>query len=108
MKEPPLSRSNDYFESQDVDIRAEPVSDWVLNIDAISPKQSVTLVVTVYVSAQGDLDHFEVQNSSINELETAKLVSRLETTLFIPAQRAGLPVPSSRQIEITIAQATKP
>jgi hypothetical protein len=103
-----FSRFAEYFRSQDLDVPAEPVNDWVLNVDSIPPNQSVTLVVAVYVSAQGDLDHFEVLNSSINVAETTKLVSKLETTLFVPARRAGLTVPSIREIEITITQTAKP
>ena len=97
-----------YYDSADVEPRAEPLNDWELRVESVSSNQSVTLILTVYVSAEGNLDDFELLNSSIGEVETAQLLRDLKSTVFIPAKIAGISVPSRRDIEITIDKVKNP
>jgi hypothetical protein len=103
-----FSKSVEYFYSNDVDARTAPVSDWVLRSEEIIGPQSVTLKITVFVSASGQLDHYELLDSTASKELTMLLMRDLKMTRFSPAQKGGRSVASQRDVEITIDNHTVP
>lgn len=91
-----------YRSSAEVDTTAAPTIDWVVNRQSVPTVGATLLVVTVWISATGVIDHFElVQQQPSGDWATAAL-SSLQTTGMEPATLGGVPVASTMTIEISL------
>lgn len=90
-----------YRSSPDVDTRAAPTIDWAVNRQAVPNGVYAQLVVTIWISAEGVVDHFELlQQQPSGDWATAVL-SSFQTTAIEPATLAGMPVASTMTIELS-------
>lgn len=91
-----------YRLSNEVDTRSIPAIEWTINHGA-APKNSVAiLIVTVWVSAVGEIDHFHVENQQPGGDWVAEALSGFQTTVMEPATLAGVPVASTMTVEISL------
>lgn len=97
-----------YLVSSEVDMAAQPVTDWVLQYEGLEPNLKVTVQLRIYVNDQGYLDNFEIINSSLGETMTGLLLQELRSTVFAPARKDGRTVASMRDIEITVDNSAIP
>lgn len=98
----PVLRPKHYYSPEEVDVKAVPLSDWVLHTEELAPRQIVTLQLKLYVNADGRLDSYEVLASSIEESVTISLLRDLPATPFVTGKRKGEAVPSFVDVEITV------
>jgi len=91
-----------YRTSQEVDSRAVPVMDWLINRESTPRKSLATVIVTVWVSAAGDIDHFQIEAQEPEGDWTLAALSSLQATAMNPATLAGEPVPSTMTLEISL------
>lgn len=91
-----------YRTSQELDTYAAPTIDWVVNRQSLPAGTTATIVVSVWISATGYIDHFQIeqQNPSGNWAHTA--LASLQTTAMEPATLGGTPVASKMTLEISI------
>lgn len=96
-----------YRSSPDVDTRAAPTIDWAVNRQAVPNGVYAQLVVTIWISAEGVVDHFELlQQQPSGDWATAVL-SSFQTTAIEPATLAGMPVASTMTIELSFDNNTQ-
>lgn len=90
-----------YRTSQELDTYAAPTIDWVVNRQSIPAGTTAMVVVSVWISATGYIDHFQIeqQNPGGNWAHTA--LASLQTTAMEPATLGGTPVASTMTLEIS-------
>ncbi|WP_139313438.1 hypothetical protein [Rhodoferax antarcticus] len=91
-----------YRSSHEVDTRTVPAVDWVIHPDSAPKNTLATVVVTVWVSAMGVVDHFQIEDQQPAGDWTSATMSSLQTTIMEPATLGGEPVASTMTIEIFI------
>jgi len=91
-----------YRTSQEVDTRAAPVMDWMINRESAPRKSFATVIVTVWVSAAGVIDHFQIERQEPEGDWMPAALSSLQTTLMEPATLGGEPVASTMTLEISL------
>jgi len=91
-----------YRTSQEVDTRAAPVMDWMINRESAPRKSFATVIVTVWVSAAGVIDHFQIESQEPEGDWTSAALSSLQATLMEPATLGGEPVASTMTVEISL------
>jgi hypothetical protein len=91
-----------YRTSIEVDTRSAPTIEWVLLRESVPKNSMAVLVVTVWVSDSGVVDHFELEDQQPNGDWAAAVLSSLQTTVMEPATLGGVPVASTMTIEITL------
>lgn len=91
-----------YFRADAVDRAARPVIDWVLRPEALSPDRLFMLTFTVWVSADGRINHWSIQRQSPPGTWADELLADLQTTPMSPATLAGRAVPSETSIELAL------
>ncbi|HOZ63452.1 MAG TPA: hypothetical protein PK497_03540 [Burkholderiaceae bacterium] len=91
-----------YRTSQEVDTRAIPVIDWMINHESAPGKSFATVIVTVWVSAAGVIDHFQIESQEPAGDWTSGALYSLPTTLMEPATLGGEPVASTMTVEISL------
>ncbi len=91
-----------YHTSQDVDTRAVPTIDWVIHRESVPRNSLAVLVITVWVSATGVVDHFQIEDQQPAGSWVSSALSSLQTTTMEPATLGGEPVASTMTIEISL------
>lgn len=91
-----------YRTSQEVDTRAAPVMDWMINRESAPGKGFATVILTVWVSAAGVIDHFQIESQEPAGDWTSAALYSLQTTLMEPATLGGEPVASTMTVEISL------
>jgi hypothetical protein len=91
-----------YRTSQEVDTRAAPVMDWMINRESVPRKAFATVIVTVWVSAAGVIDHFQIESQEPAGDWASAALNSLPTTLMEPATLGGEPVASTMTVEISL------
>lgn len=109
--EPPTARPpNDktperelaYFPADAVDTRARPIVDWVLRPEVLPPDRLYSVIFTVWVAADGRIDHWQVQRQSPPGAWAGELLADLKGTPMSPARLAGRAVASETTIELAL------
>lgn len=90
-----------YYKSSDVDTRAAPAIEWIIDQRMAPPTRHVVLIVTVWVSAMGTIDHYELEDQQPDGDWAISALSTLSTTLMEPATLNGEAVASTMTIEIS-------
>jgi hypothetical protein len=91
-----------YRSSQEVDTRSVPAIEWIINHGAAPKNSFAMLIVTVWVSAEGEIDHFQIEDQQPGGDWVAEALSGFQTTVMEPATLAGVPVASTMTIEISL------
>ncbi|MDO8449057.1 MAG: hypothetical protein Q7T10_09655 [Rhodoferax sp.] len=91
-----------YRSSAEVDTTAAPTIDWVVNRQSMPKAGGTLLVVTVWISATGVIDHFELEQQQPSGDWATAALSSLQTTVMEPATLGGAPVASTMTIEISL------
>jgi hypothetical protein len=91
-----------YFNSNEVDVVATPITEFSIDTDNIQPGELIILRLRIFLSDEGHIDLYDVLSSTAEEAKTKILLRTLELTAFTPALIEGQRVPSVREIEITI------
>lgn len=106
-----FNRKSAYYPISEVDRTAEPVGEWVINSSIWPLGNQYTLVVDLWISATGVLDHWAVvtseggysQQDAAQAKEAAQtILLDLHKTPINPALRDGRPVASYRRIALDI------
>lgn len=96
-----------YRSSPELDTRAAPTIDWIVNHQT-QPKEGISvLVVTVWISASGVIDHFQLEQQHPSGDWAMSVLASFQNTVMEPATVAGIPVPSTMTIEITLNNETQ-
>ena len=91
-----------YFDSNEVDISSEPLSEWKLRTDGIKTSEKIAIQLILFIGKDGKLDKFEILNSTLSYFETELLVRDLLSTEFKPALKDGMFVPNQKNVEIVL------
>jgi hypothetical protein len=98
----PIDSGRYYFNSNEVDTTATPITTFSIDTDNIQLGELIVLRLRIFLSNDGHIDLYDVLSSTANEAKTKILLRTLELTAFTPALIEGQRVPSVREIEITI------
>lgn len=106
-KSPPLQDDDDrvvrFYRYREVDLTAEPDSDWNLDTAALDAAGVQTLVFEIFIGAAGEVVACTILAPTDLPAETRSLLEeRLRSTTLQPAVRAGLAVASVRRIEMSV------
>lgn len=94
--------SNEFLSIHDVDIPATPVGEWVIDFSTWPPGTSRAIVVDMWISASGELEHWELVSDMPDRQMAENSLRLLGETPINPARRNGQRVASFRRIEITV------
>lgn len=103
--EPGLS-SVTYLSSEDIHTRSAPMVDWVINRSALSNNTSAAVIFTVWISAEGVIDHFEINDMETQQPWVSAAFANLGQTAMEPATLNELPVASVLTVEVFIDSTT--
>jgi|GEM_PF-6803864 len=94
-----------YYESHEVDIPAEPLPDWEVDVDQLMTSGVRRLSFAVWVDERGIARKCKVLNMDpVGVLKPEAIAVRLCQTNLTPAVRRGVKVASVRHIELLLAQ----
>jgi len=94
-----------YLPFEAVDQAAVPMGDWMIDTDVMPPGRSLRVVLKLWISATGVIDHWELSGIAGDEEALARrALTNLSKTLFQPAFLDQVPVPSFRQLEIVLVR----
>lgn len=100
----PASQPVVFYSFGEVDKAAFPESDWNLDVEALDALGLDRIAFEVLINEQGDIVGCTVLSpTDMPEDARRGLEQRLTATRAIPAQRAGIDVPSVRRIELVVA-----
>lgn len=91
-----------YRTTSELDTRAAPVRDWNIAREALPPNTVTSLVFTVWVSADGIIDHYVLENDDQQPSWAAQALSHLQDTLMEPGTFNDQAVPSTMTVELLI------
>jgi hypothetical protein len=91
-----------YYSSLEIDTRAAPTIDWAVNRSTMPKGGTVLLIITIWISAVGVVDHFELEQQQPSGDWASAALSSLQTTIMEPATLGGVPVASTMTIEISL------
>ena len=95
-------KDNSFFTIDEVDTPALPVGDWVINFSVWPTGRSPAIVVEMWISAEGKLEHWELVSETPNREMIETSLRNLEDTPINPALRFGKRVASFRRVEIIV------
>lgn len=95
-----------YLTSEDVHTRAAPVIDWVINSSALPSDASGSVIFTVWISADGVIDYFEIQDIESQQPWVLAAFSALGQTVMVPASLNERSVASVLTVELFIDNAS--
>lgn len=93
-----------FYSSAEVERPAEPNSDWNLDPAALDLNGITSLVFDIFIGRDGEVIACTILDPAELAPETRlALEQRLRQSVAQPALRGGLPVPSVRRIEVSVA-----
>jgi hypothetical protein len=81
-----------------------PLGDWVIDTDVLPRSYTLRLVLQLWISANGTIDHWDLVGDTANPVLAAKALAHLDQTPLQPALLNQLAVPSLRQLEIVVTR----
>jgi hypothetical protein len=93
-----------YLAIDAVDQAAVPQGDWAIDSDILPRGYTLRLVLKLWISAGGTIDHWEITDDGGNPALAAQALSTLDRTPIQPAQLHHIPVPSYRQLEVVLTR----
>jgi hypothetical protein len=89
-----------YFEAEQLERSPRPVYGWLLDEQLMSAVGRTHLMIKLWVSADGHIDHAEVLQAEPSGEWVARTLSLLHGTPMEPALRDGLPVAAITVVEL--------
>jgi hypothetical protein len=97
-----------FYRNGEVDRPAFPDSDWNLDTALLDFEGLDRIAFEVYINDRGDVVRCTIlEPRDLPAATRSALVDRLRQTRLIPAERSGVPVPSIRQIELSVLPAVE-
>ena len=93
---------NKFLSIDEVDTPAMPVGDWVIDFSELPPGHTSSLVIEMWISAEGKLEHWELIGDLADRDVAERSLKHLTNTPINPALLNGQTVSSFRRIEIMI------
>ena len=93
---------SDFLGIDEVDVPAKPVGEWVIDFSKWSPGRSQPIIIEMWISATGKLEHWELVSDTQNREIAAMSLRQLDETPINPAILNGKRVASYRRIEIIL------
>jgi hypothetical protein len=100
----PSSDPAGYLPIDAVDQPALPLTDWVIDTDVLPRNYTLRLVLQLWISAGGTLDHWEILGDTANPVLAQKALAHLSDTPIQPALKHQIAVPSFRQLEVVVTR----
>ncbi|MFM1980852.1 MAG: hypothetical protein RLZ68_2117 [Pseudomonadota bacterium] len=94
--------NNKFLSIDEVDTPAMPVGEWVIDFSELPPGRISGLVIEMWISAAGKLEHWELVGDLANRELIKRSLRQLAATPINPALLNGRSVASFRRIEILI------
>lgn len=101
---PEAPAATGYLPIDAVDQPAMPLGDWVIDTDALPRGYTLRLVVQLWISAGGTIDHWDLVGDTANPVLAEKALAHLDQTPIHPALLNQVAVPSLRQLEIVVTR----
>lgn len=98
---PAATEKNPYFESGALDRIAEPVGEWALDTSLLPLTGESTFQISIWISARGDIEKWEVKSLSLDEDLTTAIFARLNDTVMNPGRVGDKPVASVLRFELS-------
>lgn len=92
-----------YLPIDAVDEPAVPLGDWIIDTEVLPPHYTLRLVLTLWISAEGTIDKWELQDETGNQALARQALAYLDKTPIQPALLNHIAVPSFRRLEIVIS-----
>jgi hypothetical protein len=89
-----------YFEANQVERSPKPVYGWLLDENVLAAVGRTHLLIKLWVSAEGHIDHAEVLQAEPLGEWVGRTLSLLRGTPMEPAVRDGLPVAAITVVEL--------
>lgn len=100
--EPPDKNSTHYLSIHEVDQPAMPLDEWNIDADTLPRGYTLRLVLELWISTSGNLDKWELVESSPNEQIALKAIEHIGKAHIQAALLNNIAVPSFRRLEIVI------
>lgn len=94
----------DYLPIGSVDLAASSTDDWAINTEILPRGYSMRIILKLWISANGRIDHWEFEVEPHNEVLALKALEKIKQAQIQPALLNKMPVPSFRQLEIFISR----
>jgi hypothetical protein len=91
-----------YRESSAVDQIAVPVGEWGINTSLLPVGSPCKFIITIWISARGKLDKWEVQSDAISEELIEAVFRQFDDTVMNPALIGAIPVASVQRLELVV------
>lgn len=85
-----------------LDRPARPVGEWVLDISLLPPSEVYLFRLTIWVSAQGNIERWKVDSDRLAENQAAAVFAQLGDTIMNPALLGNMPVASVQHLELSV------
>lgn len=92
--------SNSYFEPDQVERSPKPAYGWLLDEDVLAAVGRTHLLIKLWVSADGRIDHAEILQAEPTGKWIGRTLKLLHGTPMEPALRDGLPVAAITVVEL--------
>lgn len=93
-----------YLPIDAVDQPAMPLGDWVIDTDVLPRGFTLRLVLQLWISAGGTIDHWDLVGNTANPVLAGKALAHLDQTPIQPALLNQVAVPSLRQLEVVVTR----
>lgn len=101
----PMLEPIGYLPFDAVDQAAEPLGDWVIDSNVLPPGRPLRIVLKLWVSATGIIDHWTLSGVQDDDEALARqALARIPETLIQPAFLNHVAVPSFRQLEMVLVR----
>lgn len=93
-----------YLPIDSVDQPAMPLGDWVIDTDVLPRGYTLRLILQLWISAGGTIDHWDLVGGTANPMLAGKALAHLDQTPIQPALLNQVAVPSLRQLEVVVTR----
>lgn len=94
----------DYLPIESVDQPASPNDDWAIDTEVLPRGYSMRILLKLWISSSGQLDHWEFEVEPHNEALARKALQQLDQARIQPARLNNIAVASFRQLEVFISR----
>jgi len=91
-----------YYSPEEVDERLHPQEEWLLHLEALLPLERHVVAFTVWVSADGVIQRWQLVRQVPPGPWSQALLADLQRTPMIPAIRQGTAVAAQASFELTL------
>lgn len=101
---PTTPAATGYLPIDAVDQPAMPLGDWVIDTDVLPRGYTLRLMLHIWISAGGTIDHWDMVGETANPELAEKALAHLDQTPIQPAVLNHIAVPSLRQLEVVVTR----